>query len=77
MHILKVDLVPQPGYFIIVKIKNWEFTVGLNIDNFVSIQIFLSNHYCTGDKNISILFLSCRTSDLKFSLFLQTHALVL
>ena len=29
-----------------------------------------------GDKNISILHLSCRTSDLKFSLILQTHALV-
>ena len=31
----------------------------------------------TGDKNISILHLSCRTSDLQFSLVLQTHALVL
>ena len=30
-----------------------------------------------GDKNISILHLSCRMSDLKFSLLLQTHALVL
>ena len=30
-----------------------------------------------GDKNISILYLSCRTSDLQFSLVLQTHALVL
>ena len=30
-----------------------------------------------GDKNISIFRLSCRTSDLKFSLVLQTHALVL
>ena len=29
------------------------------------------------DKNISILHLSCRTSDLQFSLILQTHALVL
>ena len=31
----------------------------------------------TGDKNISILNLSCRTSDLQFSPILQTHALVL
>ena len=30
-----------------------------------------------GDKNISILHLSCRTSDLQFSLVLQTHVLVL
>ena len=30
-----------------------------------------------GDKNISILHLSCKTSDLQFSLVLQTHALVL
>ena len=30
-----------------------------------------------GDKNISILHLSCRTSDLQFSLVLQTNALVL
>ena len=30
-----------------------------------------------GDKNISILHLSCRTSHLQFSLVLQTHALVL
>ena len=30
-----------------------------------------------GDKNISILHLSCRLSDLLFSLVLQTHALVL
>ena len=30
-----------------------------------------------GDKNISILHLSCRTSDLQFSFVLQTHALVL
>ena len=33
--------------------------------------------YSAGDKNISILHLSCRTSDLQFSLILQTHALVL
>ena len=31
----------------------------------------------SGDKNISILHLSCRTSDLQFSFLLQTHALVL
>ena len=30
----------------------------------------------SGDKNISILHLSCRMSDLQFSLVLQTHALV-
>ena len=30
-----------------------------------------------GDKNILILHLSCRTSDLQFSLALQTQALVL
>ena len=30
-----------------------------------------------GDKNISILHLSCRTSDSQFSLILQTDALVL
>ena len=30
-----------------------------------------------GDKNISILHSPCRTSDLQFSLVLQTHALVL
>ena len=30
-----------------------------------------------GDKNISILHLSCRTSDLQFSLILQTHVIVL
>ena len=30
-----------------------------------------------GDKNISILHLSCRMSDLQFSLVLQTDALVL
>ena len=29
------------------------------------------------DKNISTLHLSCKTSDLQFSLVLQTHALVL
>ena len=33
--------------------------------------------YTPGDKNISILHLSCRTSDLQFSLVLQTHVLVL
>ena len=31
----------------------------------------------SGDKNISILHSPCRTSDLQFSLVLQTHALVL
>ena len=31
----------------------------------------------SGYKNIPILHLSCRTSDLQFSLILQTHALVL
>ena len=31
----------------------------------------------SGDKNISILHLPCSTSDLQFSLVLQTHALVL
>ena len=31
----------------------------------------------SGDNNISILHLSCRTSDLQFSLVLQTRALVL
>ena len=31
----------------------------------------------SGDKNISVIHLSCRTSDLQFSLVLQTHALVL
>ena len=31
----------------------------------------------SGDKNISILHFSCRTSDLQLSLVLQTHALVL
>ena len=30
-----------------------------------------------GDNDISILYLSCRRSDLQFSLILQTHALVL
>ena len=35
------------------------------------------NSLHSGDKNISILHLSCRTSDLQFSLVLQTHALVL
>ena len=34
-------------------------------------------HSFIGDKNISILHLSCRMSDLQFSLVLQTHALVL
>ena len=33
--------------------------------------------WITGDKNISILHLSYRTSDIQFSLVLQTHALVL
>ena len=33
--------------------------------------------HLTGDKNISILHLSCRTSDKQLSLILQTHALVL
>ena len=37
-------------------------------------EIFLSH---PGDKNISILHSPCRTSDLQFSLVLQTHALVL
>ena len=32
---------------------------------------------CEGDKNISRLHLSCRISDLQFSLVLQTQALVL
>ena len=36
-----------------------------------------SGSYEAGDKNFSILHLSCRTSDLQFSLVLQTHALVL
>ena len=31
----------------------------------------------SGDKNISILHLPCRTSDLQFPLVRQTHALVL
>ena len=35
------------------------------------------NSRITGDKNISILHSPCRTSDLQFSLVLQTHALVL
>ena len=33
--------------------------------------------YIPGDKNISVLHLTCRTSDLQFSLVLQTHTLVL
>ena len=36
-----------------------------------------SNGCISGDKNISILHSPCRTSDLQFSLVLQTHALVL
>ena len=36
-----------------------------NVNNKVSVT--------AGDKNISILHLSCRTSDLQFSLILQTH----
>ena len=35
------------------------------------------NMFYSGDKNISILHLSCRTSDFQFSLVLQTYALVL
>ena len=34
-------------------------------------------NFTTGDKNISILHSPCRTSDLQFSLVLQTHSLVL
>ena len=30
-----------------------------------------------GDKNISILQMTCRTSDIQISIVLQTHALVL
>ena len=47
----------------------------------VSFFIMLDYKYFCGtyevDKNIIILHLSCRTSDLQFSLILQTHALVL
>ena len=38
---------------------------------------FKHGHVASGDKNISILHSPCRTSDLQFSLVLQTHALVL
>ena len=41
-------------------------------------QDTVSNQYqISGDKIISILHLSCRMSDLQFSLVLQTHAHVL
>ena len=39
-------------------------------------QLNLWGKKCSGDENISILHLSCRTSDLKLSQVLQTHALV-
>ena len=40
-------------------------------------HLILYPYHASGYKNISILHLSCRTSDLQFSLILQTHALVL
>ena len=43
----------------------------------ISEKITAGKHGWTGDKNISILHLSCRMSDLQFSLVLQTHAFVL
>ena len=59
--------------------------VGLILSNLFAkvigrLRVKLRKHihlYLIGDKNISILHLSCRTSDLQFSLVLQTHALVL
>ena len=55
------------------------FTVCLDITNLqinkYNISLEIINR--PGDKNISILYLSCRTSDLQFSLVLQIHALVL
>ena len=39
--------------------------------------VILHSYWGAGDKNISILRLSCRMSGLQFSLVLQTHALVL
>ena len=47
----------------------------------VTFKSFLEGHIFiekqSGDKDISILHLTCKTSDLQFSLVLQTHALVL
>ena len=43
--------------------------VGLTVEHYA--------YALSGDKNISILHSPCRTSDLQFSLVLQTHALVL
>ena len=40
-------------------------------------EFFEEEKTAAEDKNISILYLSCRTSDLQFSLILQTYALVL
>ena len=49
------------------------FKDGIKIANVMHTVCLLGS----GDKNISILHLSCRMSDLQFSLVLQTHALVL
>ena len=46
------------------------------LKSIVHINLFGSNP-TSGDKNISIVHLPCRTSDIQFSLVLQTHVLVL
>ena len=41
-------------------------------------QVSICNFFSiTGDKNISILYLSCRMSEIQFPLVLQTHELIL
>ena len=49
----------------------------LSADNKEGKEFTVPEHLGTGDKNISILHLSCSTSGLQFSLVLQTHVLVL
>ena len=49
----------------------------LNIFENMECKLLIHFVPISGDKNISILHSPCRTSDLQFSLVLQTHALVL
>ena len=62
------------------KFKDFFFEFRISMRKSASIMIMkqADYDYCfSGEKNISILHLSYRTSDLQFSLILQTHALFL
>ena len=52
----------------------WVYNESIHMNDGVLVPLTCYVGANSGDKNISVLHLSCRTSDLQFSLFLQTHS---